>query len=239
MRRALTIFVFVALAASAALGQFTTVTGTITDPNGLAYAFGTISPALVSSASPTLNGFAYTPPNLPTGLNSAGSFTMRLADNTQLSPGGSTWNFTVSCAAGCVPVAGGKGPVSFTVTGITISGASQSLTATLTAAAPALTNTIVGTAANTIFTPIYPEAYISFVPGTLITQTCSVNFLTVSGARMNADFVVPLWPPALPANVIGMMRISASDTVEIRMCNPTAGSITFGSSLSFGAKLFR
>jgi hypothetical protein len=140
MRRAWQIFVFVAVAGCSAAAQFTTVTGTVTDPNGLAYAFGTISPTLVSSASPTLNGFAYTPPNQPTGLNSAGSFTLRLADNTQLSPGGSTWNFTVSCAAGCVPVAGGKGPVSFTVTGIIISGASQSITATLTAAALALSN---------------------------------------------------------------------------------------------------
>jgi hypothetical protein len=140
MRRALAIFLFVALAGSAATAQFTTVSGTVTDPNGLPYANGTISAALVISGSPTLGGIAYTPPTQPTGLNTAGSFTMRLADNTQLSPGGSTWSFTVSCAAGCIPVSGGKGPVSFTVTGVTISGVSQSITATLTAAALALSN---------------------------------------------------------------------------------------------------
>lgn len=125
-----------------AAAQFTTVSGTVTDPNGLAYANGTITATLVSSGSPkfTATNQPYTPPTQPVGLNSAGSFVMQLADNTQLTPGGSTWSFTVSCAAGCVPAAGGKGPVSFTVTGVTISGSSQSITSTLTAAALPLSN---------------------------------------------------------------------------------------------------
>jgi hypothetical protein len=171
MRRALAIFVFVALAGSAALAQFTTVSGTVTDPNGLPYANGTISPALVISGSPTLGGFAYTPPTQPTGLSTAGSFTMRLADNTQLSPGGSTWSFTVSCAAGCIPASGGKGPVTFTVTGITISGASQSITATLTAAAPALSNISGGGGG----TPGAPSTAIQFNNGGVFTG--DANFI--------------------------------------------------------------
>jgi len=127
-----------ALLGSAA-AQFTTVTGTVTDPNGLPYAFGTISPALVSSGSPTLNGFAYSPPTQPTGLNLQGSFTMRLADVSLLLPGGSTWSFNVCSAVATVQPAFGKGPVCFTVTGITISGTSQDIGATLTAAALPLT----------------------------------------------------------------------------------------------------
>jgi hypothetical protein len=133
-----------------AAAQFTTVSGTVTDPNGLPYANGTIAATLVSSGSPTLGGLPYTPPTQPTGLNAAGSFTMLLADVTALSPGGSTWSFTVSCAAGCVPAAGGKGPITFTVTGITISGTSQSITATLSAAAPALSNITGGGGGPTI-----------------------------------------------------------------------------------------
>lgn len=117
-----------------AWAQFTTVSGTVTDPNGLPYANGTITATLISSASPTLNGFAYTPPTQPVGLSTAGSFTMRLGDNTVLLPGGTTWNFLVCSALGTVQPAGGKGPVCFSVTGLTISGASQSITATLTAA---------------------------------------------------------------------------------------------------------
>lgn len=121
-----------------AAAQFTTVSGTVTDPNGLPYANGTITATLVISGSPTLNGLAYTPPAQPVGLNSAGSFVMQLADNTVLLPSGSQWKFSVSCAVGCIPLAGGKGPVSFNAGPITISGASQSITATLTAAALAL-----------------------------------------------------------------------------------------------------
>jgi hypothetical protein len=124
----------------AAFAQFTTVTGTVTDPNGLAYTFGTISPTLVSSGSPTLSGLAYTPPTQPTGLNLQGSFTMRLADVSVLSPGSSTWSFHVCSAVGTVSPAFGKGPVCFDVTGISISGASQDIGATLSASALALTS---------------------------------------------------------------------------------------------------
>ena len=68
---------------------------------------------------------------------------------------------------------------------------------------------------------------------------CQTFTFIISGARMNVDFVVPVWPTGLPANVAGLMRVSGSDTIEIRMCNPTGSTITFGSTLKFGAKLFR
>jgi hypothetical protein len=128
---------------TAAAAQFTTVTGTVVDPNGLAYANGTIVSVLIlpGGASPTLGGLPYTPPTQPVGLDATGSFTIQLADNTQLQPGGTTWNFTVCSAAGTVQPAGGKGPVCFTLASpITISGASQSITANLNAAALALAN---------------------------------------------------------------------------------------------------
>src|SRR5580700_3496542 len=84
-----------------AFAQFTTVTGTVVDPNGIPYAFGTISPSLVipsGSGSPTLNGASYTPPSQPVGLNATGSFTLNLADNGVLLPASTKWNFTV-CSA--------------------------------------------------------------------------------------------------------------------------------------------
>jgi trimeric autotransporter adhesin len=122
-----------------AAAQFTTVTGTVTDPNGLPYANGTISAILITSASPTLNGFAYTPPTQPTGLSTAGKFTLNLADNTVLLPAASKWNFTVCSAAGTVQPAGGKGPICFSLAApITISGSSQDISANLNAVAPAL-----------------------------------------------------------------------------------------------------
>jgi hypothetical protein len=123
--------------------QFTTVTGTVTDPNGLAYANGTISAGLVlpGGTSPTLNGGGYTPPTQPVGLDLSGKFTMRLGDNTVLLPGGTQWTFLICSAGGSIRPAGGKGPVCFTVPAQTISGSSQDITASITAVALALSNT--------------------------------------------------------------------------------------------------
>lgn len=121
-----------------AAAQFTLVSGTVTDPSGLPYANGTITPTLISSDSPTLSGIAYTPPTQPVGLSQVGGFAMQLADNTQLSPGGSQWRFLVCSAAGTVQPSGGKGPVCFAAT-LTISGTSQDISASLHTAAPSLT----------------------------------------------------------------------------------------------------
>ena len=121
-----------------AAAQFTTVSGTVIDPNGVAYANGTIVSVLIlpGGTSPTLSGLPYTPPTQPVGLDSTGSFTIQLADNNVLLPAATKWNFTVCSAAGTVQPAGGKGPVCFTLSSpITITGTSQSISANLQAAA--------------------------------------------------------------------------------------------------------
>ena len=125
----------------AAAAQFTQVSGTVVDPNGLPYAAGNITPTLVISGTPTFTatGFAYTPPTGAVGLDLTGTFVMQLADVTALSPGGATWSFQVCSGAGTVLPSGGKGPLCFNVTGLTISGASQNIGATLNLSALALT----------------------------------------------------------------------------------------------------
>lgn len=143
MRRTLAVFLFIALAGSAALAQFTTVTGTITDPNSVPYSNGTITAQLVTTGTtPTLNGLPFSMSG-SSGLDTNGKFTMRLADNTQIVPGTLQWKFIVTCGGGCVPPANGTGPQQFSVS-ITISGASQDISATLSAAAPALTRSAGG-----------------------------------------------------------------------------------------------
>jgi hypothetical protein len=122
----------------AAAAQFTTVTGTVSDPSGIPYANGTITATLITGASPTFTtgGAAYTPPTQPVGLSGTGFFVMQLADNTALSPAGTKWNFVVNCAAGCLPPAGGTGPVTFTLAApITISGSTQDISSNLNAVA--------------------------------------------------------------------------------------------------------
>ena len=133
---------------SLASAQFTTVTGTVTDPNSLPYANGTITATLVTTATPTIGGLPYTPPSGPTGLDGTGSFTIRLADNNLLLPAATTWTFHVCSATGTVQPVIGAGPVCFDVAAITIAGASQSISVQLTAAAVALTVPLGGGGGN-------------------------------------------------------------------------------------------
>jgi hypothetical protein len=141
-----------------AVAQFTTVTGTVIDPHSVPYAFGTISAILVSSASPTLNGQPYSPPTQPVGLDKNGSFSFNVADNTQLQPAGTKWNFTVCSATGTVQPAVGTGSQCFSLAApLTISGATQSISTQLNAVAPALTIPIGTGSAGTISPGVFPQ----------------------------------------------------------------------------------
>lgn len=53
---------------SAALAQFTTVTGTVTDPNGLPYAFGMIASSIVASSTPVRLNFQSSAENGPSAM---------------------------------------------------------------------------------------------------------------------------------------------------------------------------
>lgn len=122
---------------------FTQVTGTITDPNGFPYAGANLAARLVSTDTPRVGANlidAYT----SVKLDANGSFAMQLADNATVTPVASTWTFQVDTDNSQVPPPLGTGPQSFIVAGITITGAAQSVSAALSAAAPNLTRTISG-----------------------------------------------------------------------------------------------
>jgi hypothetical protein len=115
-----------------AFAQPTTVSGTVTDPNGIPYAYGNILPILNTPSTPKLLGSPYIPPNQAIALDSTGHFAFNIADNTQLTPPGTQWNFQVCSGAGTVQPALGKGPVCFLLPSpITISGSSQNITSNL------------------------------------------------------------------------------------------------------------
>jgi hypothetical protein len=124
-----------------AVGQFTIVTGTVKDVNGVAYAGGTISASLVvpGNCNPTINGVSFTGSMSPIGLDSTGSFTARLGDNNVINCGGTgttQWRFLVNNTGAPPPL--GTGPQTCTAT-LTITGASQSVSASFSAC-PALGN---------------------------------------------------------------------------------------------------
>jgi hypothetical protein len=89
----------------------------------------------------------------------------------------------------------------------------------------------------------------STVPGYLM-GTATLNFGTVSAASCTSeltitvtggnpgDSVAPGWGTLLPANIIGMMRVSAGDTVGVKLCNPT-GTATIIPSDIFRATIVR
>lgn len=142
MRRLWVLFA-VLLGSLPAAAQFTQVSGTVIDPNGIPYANGTIAPILVNTSgqSVTLNGAPYSPPIQPAGLDKNGNFSLNLADNTVLSPAGTKWNFWVCSAIGTIPPSGGTGSQCFTLSSpLTISGSSQNISTQLQAAALALSS---------------------------------------------------------------------------------------------------
>lgn len=126
-----------------ARAQFTTVSGTVLDPNGIPYAGGTLSATLVpgSPGGFTLGGQPYSGQIGGATLDVTGSFVVNFGTNASITPAGTQWRITVSSNPGGIPGPLGTGAQSFTVT-ITIAGATQNIGATLSAAAPRLTNFI-------------------------------------------------------------------------------------------------
>lgn len=149
-----------AIAAVPARAQYTTVSGTVTDPEGIPYTGATIKAQLSTpGATLTINdaakcksaGQGSAPCHVPIQgtypgptLDSTGSFTMILPDNSDILPASpaSQYLFTLVLSPGVLPPFG-TGPQVITAT-ITISGASQNIGSTLSGLAPALTNTIPG-----------------------------------------------------------------------------------------------
>jgi hypothetical protein len=137
-----------------AFAQYTTVTGTVTDVNGLAYASGQMKAQLVLNGSavtgqPTVTinnltqcnagGFGSAPCKIPFpgtigpfALDGNGNMPLggvQFQDNNQVTPAGTQWLFTVNETPG-IPPPGGTGPQTCTAT-ITITGATQNVTAPL------------------------------------------------------------------------------------------------------------
>jgi len=235
----------------AAAAQFTTVTGTVVDPNGLPYSFGTIVPTLVTSASPTLNGFPYTPPTQPIGLDSTGSFTMQLGDNTVLLPAATKWNFLVCSAVGTIQPAGGKGPVCFSLAApITISGASQSISANLNAVALALSAITSGTTLTINPTngviPVRSNATTFIdsplsVSGGNVTNTGTLT-LAIQGTTCNPSvnftgFTASGLAGFTGSGLVGLCNSSSSwlSLNASTLTLPTAGVMGFAANATFGS----
>jgi hypothetical protein len=143
MRKKILVFLFllivILLLPRPSFAQFTAVSMTVLDPNGIPYAGGTISAVLVpnTSGNYTLSGFPYSGRINPTALDATGSVTVQFADNAVLVPASSQWQITV-CAPSRISPPLGSGGLCFTAPALTITGASQNISANMNAAATAL-----------------------------------------------------------------------------------------------------
>lgn len=59
--------------------------------------------------------------------------------------------------------------------------------------------------------------------GTIAQSSCVAQNIAATGATVG-DRVVPGYPATLPDGLMGMMFVSATDTVQVRLCKITAGS---------------
>jgi hypothetical protein len=151
--------------------SLTVVTGTVQDPNGIPYSFGAVTAQLIPvGGTPTLNGAQFATLN-QASLDVNGNLSMTLPSNAVILPASTQWQFTVTETG--IPFPLGTGPQSFVVS-ITISGASQSITSTLEAAAPKLTN-FAGSGGGGSITACTTPGGVAYQNGTAETLTCGAG----------------------------------------------------------------
>jgi hypothetical protein len=121
----------------------TTVNATVIDPHGIPYAGGSVYVQLVPQgvSNPTVNGLPFNSAQGPIAMDQNGHFSINLFCNTAgggcspISPPSTQWEFTISNPGVQPPL--GFGSISFKAD-VTITGATQDISATLNALAPAL-----------------------------------------------------------------------------------------------------
>lgn len=179
------LFCLAALAFPAcAFGQnFTTVTATVTDPNGIPYAGGSMSAICTpgSSSGYRLNGQPYACQIGNVTLDSTGTFTANFGSNTAITPSGTQWAITVRSNPGGIAPPLGTGGQTFTIT-ITISGATQNISSNLNAVAPKLTN-FSGSGGSGI-TGCSTTGGMIYENGTANTGTCDANFFYAANGAL-------------------------------------------------------
>jgi hypothetical protein len=221
-----------------AFAQFTTVTGCITETNGLAYSFGTVS-AVLTPATPggyRLLGQFYSGQLPITTTDQNGCFTANMGDNGVITPAASQWTFTIGTAGMRPPL--GKGPQSFSVT-MTITGASQTITATLSAAAPALINALPAGAASSVIGPVTDKGGQVFnalgYPGASIVEKTQAA-VTAAGAIGGGTVYIPpgnytasavsTWPAGQGAVTKAGVTVPSKTTIQCGGIGSTVISYT-------------
>lgn len=83
---------------------------------------------------------------------------------------------------------------------------------------------------DTTLIPTYTTGASTLAFGTLAASSCSTDLTVSVPGAVPGDALASGWPAALPSAVVGMMRVSAANTVAVRLCNLGASAALVGSA---------
>lgn len=243
MRKTILLFFFLgalaALLSTSANGQtLTQVSATITDPNGLPYSNANVIIQLVGGGStPQTTPCAVSPCNVQNPpafqTNAAGQFSTALYANASITPGGTTWQFNV-LEPGVAPP-WGLGPKSLSVS-LTISGATDNISSSLSAAAPALTpafsggatpcTTATGAVQYNITGAFSCNANFVYTPALNLLQNSAVGVFTNTQQNESNEFIVGTGcsPSSIFSHVFG--GNFGTDGLSGTACLPSGSGVT-------------
>lgn len=226
-----------AIAAAPARAQYSAVSGTVTDPEGIPYAGATIkfqlstpgaTLTITDAAKCQSSGQGSAPCHVPiagtygpTTLDSTGSFATVVPDNASVLPASpsSVYLITVTITPGVAPPFG-TGPQTFSTTQA-ITGASVNLGSTLSALTPALTNTIPGSG-NVVATGTLTANDLVCGAGAKNVQDCGVALSAVALLASPHFTGVPTAPTAAPGTNTTQLATMAALHAAIVALPPTS-----------------
>lgn len=94
------------------------------------------------------------------------------------------------------------------------------------------------TGVNGAVVPTFLASTASLTYTAIANGACGVQTFPLSGA-LNGDSVAPGWPSALTSGFSGVMFVSAADTITVRLCNHSGGSVTPTAGLTYKAMIVR
>jgi hypothetical protein len=74
--------------------------------------------------------------------------------------------------------------------------------------------------------PTYLTSTASLAFPSIPNASCSSELTIALTGANGGDSVAPGWPPSIPQGVLGMMRVSATGVVAVRLCNFSGSAIT-------------
>ena len=210
MKRILLALALVLAFAGVACAQYSTVSGTITDPNGTSYYSGNLTISLINNSGQqaTLGGNPVLQTVYETALDSTGSFSLTLPRNDQMVPTTTQWNFQVTAKGGYA---------GFNVS-ITINSGSQSVSTAISAAAVRI-SWPVGSVIRPSCAPGQPDVAISATlegcaNGQVTGTNCNQN-TTSPAACGSATAGVVVVPTTTVTYTVNSTAVTANSRIQV------------------------